>query len=291
MDLDAFYQPSWIDKKTVLKRFSPVWWIAYPVRGKPMRESSHSRKESDARELLKKRLGEIAAGKPVGPDIERTNFEDMAGMIVNDYKANGRSSLGRLEDAIAHLRKYLGDRRALEITGDVVTDYITFRQEQKAAGSTINNELAALSRMFTLGIRAGKIAIKPYIGKLALNNTRKGFFEWEQFQPIQKNLPEELQPAIETSYITGLAHSRRDFHLQKHHADVKSSGWLRLDPGETKNKEGRNFPFTARLRGIIETQLERTRALERATGRISPGCSIAMENESKPSGALGSRLV
>ena len=96
-------------------------------------------------------------------------------MIVNDYKANGRSSLGRLEDAIAHLRKCLGDRRAMEIAGDVVTAYITFRQEQKAASSTINNELAALSRMFTLGIRAGKIASKPYIGKLALNNT-EGIF-------------------------------------------------------------------------------------------------------------------
>lgn len=195
-------------------------------------------------------------------------------MIVNDYKANGHRSLGRLEDAIAHLRKYLGDRRAMEIAGDVVTAYITFRQEQKAVSSTINNELAALSRMFTLGIRAGKIASKPYIGKLALNNTRKGFFEWEQFQPILKNLPEDLQPAIETAYITGWRIHDEIFTRQKHHADVKGSGWLRLDPGETKNGEGRNFPFTARLREIIETQLEQTRALERTTGRISPGCSI-----------------
>src|SRR4029434_11277159 len=34
--------------------------------------------------------------------------------------------------------------------------------------------------------------------------------------------------------------------------------------------EGRNFPFTARLREIIERQLERTKALEKATGRIIP---------------------
>jgi hypothetical protein len=39
---------------------------------------------------------------------------------------------------------------------------------------------------------------------------------------------------------------------------------------ETKNREGRNFPFTARLREIIERQLERTKALEKATGRIIP---------------------
>ena len=45
---------------------------------------------------------------------------------------------------------------------------------------------------------------------------------------------------------------------------------MRLDPGETKNGEGRNFPFTARLREIIEQQLEHTKALEKATGRIIP---------------------
>jgi hypothetical protein len=42
------------------------------------------------------------------------------------------------------------------------------------------------------------------------------------------------------------------FTRQKHHADLKGRGWLRLDPGETKNGEGRNFPFTVRLREVIE---------------------------------------
>jgi hypothetical protein len=124
-------------------------------------------------------------------------------MIVNDYKANGRRSLARLEDTIDHLREYFGAYRAVEITGDKVTAYVTFRQEQSAASSTINNELSALSRMFTLGIRASRIGSKPYIGKLALNNTRKGFFEWEQFSAVLKYLPEELQVPIEVSYITG----------------------------------------------------------------------------------------
>lgn len=268
--MGRIYQPEWIDKKTGEKRVSPTWWIAYSVRGKLVRQSTHSIKESEAKKLLKKRLGEAALGKPVGPDIERTGFENMAAMIVNDYKANGRRSLARLEDALTHLREFFGDYRAVEITGDKVTAYVTFRQDQKAAASTINNELAALSRMFTLGIRSNRVAVKPYIGKLALNNTRKGFFEWEQFSHVLKNLPEALQPAIETAYITGWRIHDEIFTRQKHHADVKGSGWLRLEPGETKNKEGRNFPCTVRLREIIERQLERTRALERATGRIIP---------------------
>jgi hypothetical protein len=264
------YRPSWRDKNSGETKQSPTWWIAYSARGKLLRESSHSTKEADAWRLLRKRHGEISTGKPVGPQLEKTSFEDLAAMIVNDYKANGRRSLARLEDAIAHLREFFGDYRAVEITGDKVTAYVTFRQDQKAAASTINNELAGLSRMFTLGIRSNRVAVKPYIGKLALNNTRKGFFEWEQFSPVLKNLPGDLQPVIETAYITGWRIADEIFTRQKHHADLKGRGWLRLDPGETKNGEGRNFPFTARLREIIERQLEYTKALEKATRRIIP---------------------
>ena len=51
--------------------------------------------------------------------------------------------------------------------------------------------------------------------------------------------------------------------------DIKA-GWLRLEPGETKNRAGRNFPMTKRLRAVLKTQRERTIALERATDRIIP---------------------
>ena len=88
--------------------------------------------------------------------------------------------------------------------------------------------------------------------------------------PVLKNLPRDLQPAIETAYITGWRIHDEILTRQKHHADLKGCGWLRLDPGETKNGEGRNFPFTVRLREIIAQQLERTKALEKATGRIIP---------------------
>jgi hypothetical protein len=48
------------------------------------------------------------------------------------------------------------------------------------------------------------------------------------------------------------------------------AGWLRLDPGESKNREGRMFPLTTRRRDILESQLARTESLQRATGKIMP---------------------
>ena len=40
-----------------------VWWIEYYHRGKEYRESSESDRESQAKKLLKKRLGEIGTGR------------------------------------------------------------------------------------------------------------------------------------------------------------------------------------------------------------------------------------
>ena len=48
------------------------------------------------------------------------------------------------------------------------------------------------------------------------------------------------------------------------------AGTVRLDPGTTKNGEGRVFPLTVELRALLETQRERTRALERERGSICP---------------------
>jgi site-specific recombinase XerD len=254
-------------RKTGEVKTQSVWWIQYCRNGKVIRESSDSTKEANAWKLLKQRHGEMAAGKPVGPNVTRTTFEDLAAMFTNDYKANGYSSINRAEDAVNHLREFFGESRAIEITSDRVTAYIAHRQDEKAANSTINNELSALSRMFTLAMRAGKAAGKPYISKLALDNTRKGFFEREQFDLIYKHLLDYLKPVVETAYITGWRVHDELLTRQRYHVDLKA-GWLRLEPGETKNRRGRNFPLTPRLREVLRAQIERTEALQRAEGKI-----------------------
>ena len=56
---------------------------------------------------------------------------------------------------------------------------------------------------------------------------------------------------------------------QRHHVDLEA-GWLRLDPGESKNGEGRMFPITPELKAVLKAQLERTRSFELATGQVVP---------------------
>ena len=83
------FQPTYKDRKTGEIKTSTVWYIQYSVRGKRIRESSDSRNQAVAARLLKKRIGEAAAGKPVGPDVEKTTLADLKRMIEDEYTANG----------------------------------------------------------------------------------------------------------------------------------------------------------------------------------------------------------
>jgi len=196
-------------------------------------------------------------------------FEDLAKMLTDDYIANGRRSLSRCEDSITHLRGYFSAHKASDITSDQVTSYITSRQSEKAANSTINGELSALGRMFTLALRAGRVGTKPHIQKLALNNARTGFFEREQLDSLLRHLPDEIKPVITVAYITGWRVTSEILTRQRHHVNFKH-GSLRLEPGETKNNRGREFPLTPMLRQVLEQQNERTEAFQKANGMIVP---------------------
>src|SRR4029453_2609127 len=105
-----------------------VWWISYPYKGKEQKESSGSERESDARKLLRKRLGEIGRGKLIGPAEEKVTFEQLARDIITDYEINGKRSVTSVELSIAHLQKFFGLDRALDITTDRVNIYVAQRQ-------------------------------------------------------------------------------------------------------------------------------------------------------------------
>ena len=87
----------------IFKRGS-VYWIAYSYRNKEYRESSGSESESQARKLLKKRIGEGSTGQFLGPNEERVTFEDMADALVTDYEINKLRSLRSLKLSIKHLK-------------------------------------------------------------------------------------------------------------------------------------------------------------------------------------------
>ncbi len=126
-------------------------------------------------------------------------------------------------------------------------------REKRVANATINRELAWLKHMFRLAVDAGKLMTKPKIVLLKEDNARQGFFERAQYEAVVRHLPEELRPVVQFAYITGWRANSEVLTLEWRQVDFKS-GEVRLEPGTTKNGEGRTFPFTKQLRALLEAE-------------------------------------
>ena len=147
--------------------------------------------------------------------------------------------------------------------------YADLRRQGEAAPATINRELAALRRAYRLGIRQGVLATMPPITTPREDNVRTGFFDREQVNSVCKHLADERTAAVKFCCITGWRSYSEVFPLRWSQVDFKG-GFVRLEPGTTKNREGRVFPLTPELRALLEQRLEYTRRCERAQDKIIP---------------------
>jgi len=236
----------------------------------PYRETSGSEKESEARKLLKRRLGEIALGRFIGPDAERVTIRELAEDYLTDYRINARKSLdkaGRMvkrhdeegKEKDSELMAYFGDCKAHNVGTDRVRTYTAKRIEEEAANATINRELAALKRMFNLGIQAEKIHRKPYIPMLKENNVRTGFFEHAEFVAFRAALPDYLQPVATFAYYTGWRKGNI-LNLRWNQVDLHAHA-VRLNPGTTKNDAGQTVILDGELLETMLQQWERRKVV------------------------------
>ena len=247
-----------------------TYWIKYYRNGKPYRESAKSTKESDAKRLLKRREGDIAQGKIPGVYFDKVSFDELAESFLADYRNNGNKSLDRAEVSVNHLKKHFEGYRVTQITTPKIQAYIEYRRDAGVANATINNELAALKRMLNLGARQTppKVDRVPFIPMLKKNNVRKGFFEHGDFLALRNKLPDHLKGFVTFAYKTGWRLSEIS-NLTWSHVDVKQ-GIVRLEPGETKNDEGRTVYLDEELKEIIIQQWEARKKAEKLIPYVFP---------------------
>ncbi len=203
----------------------------------------------------------------------RLRFGDAAKDIEAEYTVNGRKSLRDLKCRIKlHLGRTSRGRRMSSITTADIRAYTKQRMDAGAEAATINRELAVLKRMFTLAVKGTKLMVRPHIPMLAENNVRVGFFERETFEAVRAALPEALRPVATFAYLTGWRIPSEVLTLQWRQIDL-AVGTVRLDPGTTKNRDGRLFPFGSHLpelRQLLEAQRKATTAVEKANDVICP---------------------
>ena len=138
------------------------------------------------------------------------------------------------------------------------------RRTHEAANGMINRELAVLGRMLRLAYENGKLVRMPVIRKLSEASPRQGFFEREQFEAVRRRLAPDLQVAVTIAQTFGWRMQSEVLSLERRQVDLEA-GALRLDPGTTKNGEGRTVYLTPELKGLLGAQLERVDRLSKRT--------------------------
>jgi integrase len=250
-------------------RRGQTWWIKYYRNGRAMRESSESSREADAKKLLAIREGDIARGLPVSPRQARITIAELLEDVKADYLVNHKRTYADLETRCRlHLLPFFGKYRASNLTTDEIRSYIRRRQKAGATNGTINRELTALKRAYSLATQAGNLLWKPYIPMLEENNVRQGFFEISQFLLILDQLAEHVRPVIKFAFVTGWRCISEVLPLQWPQVDFQAET-VRLEPGTTKNKRARVFPMTAELKQLLTEQWGKHQDL-RASGIDCP---------------------
>lgn len=266
--MGAIYCPKYKDRHGVIRE-SSVWWVRFRQHGKTVRQSTDTEDERKARTFLREREGKIALNIPVSPKGDRLTLDDAAAMIRADYTANGHKSGDTLEFRLAHLLAHFGGAgRLTRITTGAVEAYKAERLAANAAPATINKDLAALQRMATLAREQYGLMAPFQVKKYQERNARKGFFELADLEAVCAHLRPELAALARAAYLTGWR--KGELRSRKWtHVDF-AAGWLRLEPEETKNREGRQFPVTPELRALLEAQRARVEAIQKKTDRIVP---------------------
>ncbi|MBI2015315.1 MAG: tyrosine-type recombinase/integrase [Candidatus Rokubacteria bacterium] len=283
-----------------LYRRGKFWWTKVYINGRPVHESTKLTKKSDAKLVLARKVGRIAAGEPIPPRVDRITYDEAVADLRRHYAATGERDMKDVEKRLAHLDPFFRGRRLVNIGPALVTEYVAARQAPRlapdgsvakagAANGTINREVSVLGKLFRLAVEFNKALRVPKLRKLREADPRAGFVERDRFEAIIRRLPEPHALALRVCYALGWRRGEV-FGLGWRHVDLQR-GALRLEPGETKNGDGRTAFLPPDLVAQLRAHRARVEALQRKLGRVIPDVFVRLKGKQAghPIGSFGKR--
>lgn len=243
---------------------SSFWWIAPVIDGEQKPRSSKTTDYQEALDMLRKLEGKIAEGL-ITASTEKILFSELCKAVERDYSIKDRGSKDDMERLLRlHVKPFLGDMRAASITLDTINEYKEHRLREGAARATINNELAAINRAFSLGQKLGAIITVPYIEKLPVDNVRQGYFTEPHFRSVLRFANPLLKDVLIVAFYTGWR-INSILNLEWGNID-EAAGVMRLRANQTKNRKATTFP----LEPFPELQAAIARRKKASKGLITP---------------------
>jgi len=249
--------------------FGKVFWARYSVNGRFIRESTGTTTKKEAQRFLDSRRGSAAKGEAILPSVDRIKYDEAVTDHRLHYQTTGERAFKESEGRLAHLDKFIQGKRLAGIGPADTSGYVPQRQGEGVANGTINRELGVLGRMLRLAYENAKLLRLPMIHKLREGKAREGFFEREQFEAVKKHLRPDLQVAVSIAYAFGWRMQSEVLKLRLDQVDLNACT-IRLEPGTTKNDEGRIVYLTPELHSLIQAQVDRVELLSMTMGRPVP---------------------
>lgn len=188
-------------------------------------------------------------------------LRDLEAALRIHYVQNGLASYNRALAALRAIRAHFGEVKLDEISYLTLQDYVAQRLGVRAP-ATVQYELRVLHRGFTLLERAGEIR-PPTFPTVRVRNVRTGFVALEEVRRICRRLPRELGDFVLFLAITGWR--RGEAEDLTWDAIDWTGGVVRLEVGETKSGQGREFPFAQfpELDRMLRRRFAKARGFER----------------------------
>jgi integrase len=225
--------------KPYRRKDSKFWYIAPVIHGLQMPQSSKTTDYQEALDMLRRMEGKIVDGL-ITTQTNKILFKELSDMLKRDYKIKGRRSesdmISRLDK---HVSPFLGELKASTINAVTISQYVERRLSDNAKPATINRELAAIKRAYSLAKKSDIVLNTPSIEMLPEDNVRQGYFNEDHFRSCLKFANPILKDALIVAYYTGW---RIDSILHLEWVNVDSDV-IRLRMNQTKNRKATTFPL------------------------------------------------
>lgn len=223
-------------------------YIRYYSHGQRIVESTHGNDREKAERKLHRALRLIETGEYLAPKQRRVKMGELFNALIADYRMRHKASLNSLEAKwTIRLDSFFGDYQASQVTTDLLTQYILKCQKDGLTNGTVNRDMSALKRAFTLGYKCTPRKVQQipvFPARLPEANPRTGFVEQAAFDSLYSSTQEPwMRALIVTAYAHGFRYGEL-LAMKVNQVDLRNRT-IRLWRGTTKSKEPRLIAMTS----------------------------------------------
>jgi integrase len=242
------------------------WQISfYDNEGRRRRETY--RTEAKAKKVLTQKLVLKETGKLDLADT-RVTTDTLAALYLADRKGAAPKSIDWLQSVWdKHLKPFFEGYLASRVTTEKLIAYRNERLKANASPSSINKEMTILRAMFNHGVEGYTppkvFRIPKFPARLKEPDPRSGFLTDEQYDALQEHCKDPwLRAVLAVAYTYGFRRAELLGRPQRNQppmlvsqVDLKQRT-INLNPGTTKNNEGRVVKMTQEVYDLLRVCVE-----------------------------------